>query len=150
MVEIVDSTFQHARELSKTLRQEDRLEAENLGMNPTRLLFRSYRSAVYKKTALVNNKIAAMWGVSGTLLANRGEPYLLTGIEALNVSPLVFMRVYKQEVSIMRTMFPILENYVDLSYFGAVKALRLAGFSFFEPIYVNGNAFSKFQLITKE
>lgn len=143
---VVQSTSAHVRELWKTLREKDRKEAVLLGVNPEKATFFAYRHACYKKTALVDGKVAAMWGLHGELLGSTGHPYLMTGIEAEKVSPTRFARLYKEEVQVMRTLFPILENYVDATYEQAVRLLKIAGFSLSESVFVNGNPFLKFRL----
>lgn len=145
-IEIVDSVGKHAKELAKTLRIKDRIEAESMGLNPEQATFYAYRWALWKRTALVDGKVAAMWGLHGSLLGHSARPYLITG-EAVNlVSPIKFARVYTKEVQIMKQMFPVLENYVDLKYEESVRMLRIAGFTIKEPELLNGHLFSKFEM----
>lgn len=87
-----------------------------------------------------------MWGLHGELLGSTGHPYFLTGTESEKVSSIRFARLYKEEVQVMRTLFPILENYVDATYEHAVRLLKIAGFTLSPPVFVNGNPFLKFRL----
>lgn len=145
-IEIVDSTHKHVKELAKTLRPKDRLEAEGLGLNPEQGLFYAFRWALWRRTALVDGQVAAMWGLHGSLLGNLGRPYLITG-EAVNlIHPVKFARIYKQEVETMKQMFPVLENYVDIRYKESVRMLKIAGFTVNEPELYNGHLFSKFEM----
>lgn len=146
-IEIVDSTPKHTRELGKTLREEDKKEAERLGLDPAKAVFYAYRQASYRKTALIDNKVAAVWGVAGTPLGFTGRPYLITGTEVDKISPIKFARIYLEEVKKMRKLFPILENYVDASYLGAVRMLRIAGFKFNRTLSLGEN---KFYIFTME
>lgn len=143
-INIVPSTVAHVRELQKSLRSEDRLELEALGLNPSHSIFSSYRKSILRKTCLVNGKVGAMWGVSGTPLSLTGQPYLITGEPVLEMSFLRFARIYKQEVLEMSRLFPLLENYVHSNYHGAVRLLKMSGFIISKPVYINGNMFRKF------
>lgn len=150
-IHIRDSVVSDVKELCKTMRAKDRLEAESLGLNPDKTLFYSYRYSILRKTAFVDNKIAAMWGVHGTPLSFLGHPYLVTGQAVEEISIPSFLRIYRDEVKVMSSIFPILENYVDASYEGAVRMLKLAGFTIDnpEPFGPSGQEFSKFSLVTK-
>lgn len=97
----------------------------------------------------MDGNVAAMWGLGGTIVGQVGQPYLITGVECEKVSPFAFARVYKQEVELMKTMFPTLENYVDSRYKGAVRMLKIAGFQLSEePVQVKptGALFYKFRM----
>jgi hypothetical protein len=145
-VEIVPSEAWHVRELSGTLRKEDIEEAAGLGLIPHRGLFLAYRKAVYRKTVLVNGKVAAMFGLHGELLGNVGYPYLITGWHVYDVSTREFIRIYKEELEKMRQIFPRLENYVLASYTGAVRMLEIAGFNLDNPIEYNSVMYRKFSV----
>lgn len=147
VIEIIPSTLKHARELSKTLRPEDKQEAIHFGLDPNKAAFYSFRRALYRLTAVVDGEVAAMWGVIGTPMSNIGRPYLITGTAVNKVSPLVFTRIYKQEVQNMMKLFPVLENYVDASYYSAVRMLKLIGFTISKPFEYNGNLFNKFSIV---
>lgn len=147
-IEIRDSVIKDVRELSKDFREKDRQEAINCGLVPHKALYQCYKQAVYKKTALIDNKVAAMWGVAGTLFGMTGQPYLVTGNSVYEISPIKFAKIYRNEVEIMKTLFPILENYVDASYEGAVRMLEIAGFKLDNPLELgpNKSLFYRFSL----
>lgn len=117
-----------------------------MGLNPDTALYHTYRNALYRKTALLNGEVAAMWGVCGTPLSISGVPYLLTSPLVETVSPIVFSRLYIKEVQEMKKLFPVLENYVDAEYTCAVKMLLLAGFKLEGPITLNNSLFYKFSI----
>lgn len=132
-----------------TLRKEDIKEAKALGLYPHRGVFFAYRYACYRRTALINGEVAAMWGLHGELLGSIGHPYLITGVAVTKISPITFARIYLEEVKEMSKFFPNLENYVDASYSGAVRMLKIAGFSFEGPFDTpKGDKFLKFKLET--
>src|ERR1700744_4390146 len=127
-VEIRNSTRKDIKKLVENIRDKDRLEALALGFEPEEGLNYCYDYSVYRRTALVNGKVAAMWGIGGDLFGAVGRPYFVTSYDAEKISPIKFARIYKQEVEAMRTFFPMLENYVDASYAGAIRMLEIAGF----------------------
>lgn len=141
---IVDSEEHHAEELTKSLRENDKLEAVRIGLDPETAVLHSYNYGLYRKTGLITGKVAAMWGVMGTPIGIIGCPYLITGSEVYRISPIRFAKIYMKELKIMKSLFPVLENYVDASYIGAVRMLSLAGFKLEGPVMLNNNSFYKF------
>jgi len=146
MINIVPTTVEHVAYIIETLRPEDRKEIEAIGLDVDKALFYTHRNAIWSRTGLVNDKPAAIWGVAGELLSSVGVPFLTTGIEVENISPLKFSRIYKKEVEDMKKLFSSLENYVESSYTGAVRMLKIAGFSLDEPIKVGSGNYQKFHM----
>lgn len=146
-IEIVPSTVQHVRELSENIRIKDRREAEALGLKPNRALFYSYKHALVRHTLLIDDRVAAMWGLCGTPLGTVGQPYFVTGVDVEKLSPIRFARLYIRELNSLKNIFPVLENYVHSDYKGAVRMLRLAGFTLSEPVLINDNLFQRFTLV---
>jgi len=67
-------------------------------------------------------------------LGQVGTPWLLTSDAVKNISPLKFTRIYQQEVGKMKRLFPVLENYVDAEYNGAIRLLKIVGFELGEAV----------------
>lgn len=147
MIEIVPSTIHHAWELINTLREEDKEEIRAAGGIPNKAVFDAYEKSILRKTLLIDNKVSAMWGVYGSFLGLTGIPYFLTGTEINKLHPIRFARIYKDEVQEMKKIFPVLENYVDARYKGAIRMLKIAGFTVSEPIKINRNDFCMFRLV---
>lgn len=129
MIEIVPSTALHARELAYSLREKDRQEALGLGLDPVKGLFKAYRGACYRKTVLVHDEPAAMFGLHGNLLGTIGRPFLITGELVYQIPPIRFVKIYREEAQRMAEMFPRLENLVDSDYHEAVRLLEMSGFT---------------------
>lgn len=144
-IQIVVSNLHHVMELSKTMNQEDKDEVTSLGMSPKKALFYSYKYSLLRRTALVEGQVAAMWGVFGVPMGVTGQPYLLTSPLVKSIKVKEFVSIYKNEVQQMKKLFPVLENYVDASYQGAVRMLKIAGFSL-EPVTLSGKSFYKFRM----
>jgi hypothetical protein len=142
VIEIIDSNLRHVKELSKTMRLKDMQEALKMGVNPRKALHRSFNRGLYRKTVLVNNEVAAMFGVGGTIFDKVNNLYFVTGTVANTVSPLTFVRIYKEQVSIMTNMFNRLLCIVDPDYKEAIKLLEYVNFERHEPTtMINGNHF---------
>lgn len=144
-VEVVDTTMSHIRELRKTLREADKKEAIAAGLDPMRACVYAFKQACWRRTGLIDDQPAAIWGVRGNLLGLVGQPYLITNTRVDLISPLKFAKIYIKEVQVMKKMFPVLENYVDASYTGACRMLSLAGFKL-DPITINNHEFYRFSM----
>lgn len=143
-MEIVPSTIDHIEGLVKGLRDQDRLEIGRLGLDPVKAVTWSYKTAIWKRTAVVEGKVAAMWGVCGTPLSLTGQAYLVTTKASEKVSPLKFARIYLEEAEAMTKIFPHVEAYVDSTYEGAVRLLEIAGFQYKDTVRFNNFPFFKF------
>ncbi len=144
-VEIVLSTAAHMRELKDSLREKDRQEIEAFGFSSSKGLWRSYKQGLRNRTAFIDGKVAAMWGVGGVYMGSVGQPWLLTSPEVYKISPLRFARLYQKEVLHMLELFPRLMNYVSADYDEAVRLLSITGFEI-GPIVKFGNGlYRKFE-----
>lgn len=146
--ELIDSQAWHVTELLKTLRDKDRREAEALGLDPEYGLWYAFRNSPIRRTAIINDRVSAMWGTYGTIGHGTGIPYLVTGKGLEELSAIRFIKLYKQEVQDMLKVFPVLENYVHAEYTESVKTLKLAGFTLTGPFKAdNGEQFLKFSIV---
>lgn len=134
MIEIIPATLLHVQELGRTMNEEHVLEYDGIGLKSHRALWRSWSKSIIRKTAIVDGEVAACWGCHGSFMGLLGRPWLVTSKVARNVNPHEFTRIYRREVREMLLIWPVLENFVDNSYIGAVKLLKLSGFSLDEPI----------------
>lgn len=147
VIEIVRTTPQHLRELAPKLRAEDEAEILAFGLTLEKALWRSYKSSVMRKTALIDGEVAAVWGVCGHFLGTVGAAWLLTGSAVDKVSPLKFTRIYQQEVKEMLHLFPKLSNIVDADHSAALRLLDIVGFTLGEPKIMGskGKLFVRFE-----
>lgn len=123
----------HLRLLEPVLRTEDRLELEATGFSPMRCLWRSWKGAVIRQAAFVDDEIACVWGVGGSLLGGHGSPWLLTS-PAIERASLAFVREARGEVARMLDIFPVLANFVPARYLKATRFLTLLGFTLDDPV----------------
>lgn len=133
-IEIISANLSHVQELGRTMNREHILEYEGIGQKSHRALWRSWKRAVIRKTAIVDGEVGAIWGVGGSFIGLIGYPFLVTSPKAREVNPHEFASIYRTEVRKMLELFPILENWVDNTYIGAIKLLKLSEFSLDEPI----------------
>ena len=129
---IVEATQEHVRLLGPNLRREDEQEALAAGVTAKRAVWRSFKASSIRRTAFIGEDIAAMWGVTGILLGNVGNPWLLT-TDAIEKLPLAFFKEARCQVRDMLAAHPILFNYVPESYTRAVRFLALLGFTIDAP-----------------
>jgi hypothetical protein len=130
--EIVEARRQHVIMMRDKLREGDIAEIEATGHTPAHALWRSYRASLMRKTVFVDGEIGAMWGCSGSALSGYGSPWLLT-THAIERIPFGFVREARAEVALMREVFPVLQNYVPVSYRKACGLLRILGFRLDTP-----------------
>ena len=145
---IVKTELRHIRELADNLRIDDMREIEACGVPVYKAIRRSVVNSVSCSTVLVDDSVAAIFGVCGVLLSDAGTPWLLTTPASEMVSSLTFARIYQKEVLKMLKTFPYLENYVHSSYSKAIKLLQNIGFEVAEEVEIGENRalFRKFTM----
>lgn len=148
-VTVVPTISAHIRELNNTIRESDRKEIESFGFSCAKGLWLSYKKGLMNKTALIDGKVAAIWGCGGVYMGSIGTPWLLTSKEVKKISPLKFARIYQREVYEMLRLFPTLVNYVDSDYHEAIRLLEIIGFTVGEPEQQGNGMFRRFS-ITRE
>ena len=150
---IVPARIEHLYELAETMRDADRMEILNLGYPVKKALWRAYRNSIRCKAALVDAKVAAVWGLAIGLrrdvspLSDLGVPWLHTS-SAIERIPVAFIKQAKAELAAMLAQRPKLESFVAADYAQAIKFIRLLGFTVEkpEPIGINGAPFSRFHM----
>lgn len=145
-VTIIPTTDSHIRELSRNIRDDDKREIEAYGFSCAKGLWRSYKEGLGNRTALINGRVAACWGVGGIYMGAIGQPWLLTSYEVYKISPLRFARIYQKEVKSMLQIFPYLVNYVLADYDEAIRLLSIIGFEIAEPIKMGNGLYRKFSM----
>lgn len=131
-VHIVPSQVDHVYALVANLRDADRLEMTGLDLDPRAVIRTSYRNGIMRRTAFVDGKIAAMWGLGGVMLSDEGSPWLMTTPMVERV-PVSFLRVARAQVAEMLSRRQRLSNVVQASYTGACRLLEHLGFTLSDP-----------------
>lgn len=142
---IIPTTFAHLVDLSHTLRDADLAEIDAGGNKPLQSLKFGFRRSIFCRTALVDGKPAAIWGLMGPLIGRTGTPWLLTGIEADKIGAVRFARIYAGQVLEMLRYFSHLEAFCHARYANSLRLLRMCGFTVDEPIaHKSGEMFCRF------
>lgn len=146
-IEIVPMQIHHISELVNNIREGDIEECKALNLTPMKMLIEAYKKSLVKKATLLNGRVAALWGVSGSYLAPAGYVWLLTSKE-VDKAPVHLAAAYRREVRKLLEIFPRLENYCDFAYKRSLRMLELCGFTVGEPepFGPNGALFCKFFL----
>ena len=138
-ITIIDTTSAHIREMVSVMQQQTKDIAESMGYEPKKLLWYSYKQSIVCKTVFIKGKIAAIFGISGTLYGNVGQPWLIMTDE-VNDYPFKVAFAYKKELEKFQNMFPILEDYVDETNTKAIRMLELMKFNVSKNTIAVGNS----------
>ncbi len=125
--EIVPARIEHMRLAALNLRPMDRAEIEGLGCEPRHLLHRLYRQSPFSRAALINCQIAAVWGITGALLADEGCPWLFT-TPIVERQKIEFFRETRRQVEEMLKSRRRLSTYVLASYTQSTRFFTALGF----------------------
>lgn len=150
---LVPTQVEHVYQLAKTLRDNDRIEIENLGYPIKRALYRAFRNSIMCKTVLIRGEVASISGLGigraagVSPLSDLGAPWLHTS-KLIEEIPVSFVRLCKLEIQQMRKQKPKLESLVWAEYKEAVKLVKILGFTVDkpEPVGLNGALYSRFHM----
>lgn len=126
-IAIVNTCPYHLRELAEAMSADSKEVASGLGYTPLKALWYSYRNSLYCKTGLIEEKVAAIWGLSGAMLAETGRPWLILSPE-VKKHPLRIAFIYRKELNNMLKLFSILEEFVPEDNEDSIRMLELMGF----------------------
>lgn len=126
-ITIVETCPYHLREMAEAMSADSVDVAYGIGLTPLRALWSSYRKSIYCKTAFIDGKIAAIWGLNGVVFSDTAMPWLIMTPETMEYPMRVAFR-YRKELEIMLKMFPCLEEYVPVDNVDSIRLLELMGF----------------------
>ena len=130
--EIVETRAPHIRELVRHMRSEDRAEIVCGGCRPLNKLWRLWCDSSVCRTALVDGRVAAVWGCEGTTLEIVGHPWLFTTPTVQRI-PITFFRETRREVAEMLMTRRLLTTHVLASYDRSLAFFTRLGFCASEP-----------------
>jgi len=134
--------------LARRLRPGDRAEALATGMDPRRALRFCFRHSLYPpQVCVVDDEIAAMWGLYGEILSDVGHPWLMTGMAAERI-PVTFLKIGRRTVEEMLSHKPQVSNFALAGYSEAISFLQRLGFRLDEPrpLRPGGPPFRRFHI----
>lgn len=126
-ITIVETNPAHIALMAQAMDERSAGMAVKIGMTPKKALWASYRESIICMTAFIDGRIAAMWGIAGTIFSDTGKPWLILASECEEHPFRVAFR-YRKELNKFQNMFPCLEEYVDASNKKAIRLLELMGF----------------------
>jgi hypothetical protein len=134
-VQIVLSERWHIPSLAHALRDPDMTEVRRLsGREPIEDIRRGYDRSTYKRTALINGDVAAMWGVIEIeQVPGRGYLWMLTG-RPIDSHKRQLLRYAPDELRKLLRRWCVLWGHADVEYAGAIRFLRWIGATVHEPI----------------
>lgn len=135
----IDTIASHLGEMAKSMQKQTSDIARKMGCDPKKLLWQSYRRSFLCKSVFINGKIAAIFGISGVLYGETGQPWLIMSDE-VNDYPFKVAFIYKKELEKFQDMFPVLEDYVDESNEKAIRMLELMKFNVSKNTIAFGDA----------
>ncbi len=106
--EIVRASPLHLRPLTRTLRTAACITLDRYDINPRLALHRAFMSSHYCRTALIDGRPVAMWGLEGSLLGDLAFVWLVLSNEASSM-PMTVMREARRELA------SVMENYVEVA-----------------------------------
>lgn len=135
----LDTTPRHIRDMAEVMQAQSAEVARKMGSEPRKLLWQSYKRSFMCKSIFINGEIAAIFGISGVLFGEVGQPWLILSDE-VNDYPFKVAFVYKKELEKFQHMFPVLEDYVDASNGKAIRMLELMKFDVSKNTIAFGDA----------
>lgn len=135
--------------IAANLRECDRAELEaSTSVKPVKAITDSIRLSAAAWTAEIDGIPIAVFGVTPTsLLAGIGSPWLLATTDCDSVT-VPFVRLTRTYIPIMQSLFPVLENLVDVRNKKSIRWLKRLGFEFHEaePHPYSGLLFCRFEM----
>lgn len=129
--EIVPASIRHIRPMSKRLRTAACITLERFGEDPRRALHRAFIASNYCRTALIDGKPVAMWGVCGALMSNVASVWLVIAEDIVKL-PLVIVREARSELAHVMGNYHELVTTVLPDDAAAVRFALYLGFQGFE------------------
>lgn len=141
MIEIVPARVEHAAVLGENLREGDLREAEAWGVTGQEAVENSIKSAAFSYVFLEDDVPIAGWGIQPYgFMSNAATMWCLTSWRA-EAYPKLILKLARDFVAEMHTLYPRLEILVDLRYDKALRWAHRLGFKDVDVAMVNGYPF---------
>lgn len=143
---LIETTIDHVLHVAENMRPEDREEImASSGMQPLECLILSVRLSQYARSIVAKGKVIAILGLS--TVGEIGIPWLL-GTTDVSANKKVFFSQAKKALGEMKSIAPLMTNYVLAANKKSVAFIKKLGFTITEslPFGVSGQNFYKFEL----
>lgn len=97
---IVPGSVRHIRPMSRTMRAAAGMALSGYGFNPREALRRAFVASMHVRTALIEGRPVAMWGVAGTLLGESAQVWLVIA-EDVRRLPVALVKQARNELSVL-------------------------------------------------
>lgn len=124
---IVDAKPWHIGPLLRRVDESELCRWFNRGLQPKHLLRVAIRDALYCRSVLLEERVVAMWGVTGSLMAPVGSVWFVLTPEARRF-PVALVRGARQELNDLLATKRELRTVVDDDDHRAMRWLRFLGF----------------------
>lgn len=126
-IEIRNTYPYDLRMMAEAMTADSKDVAERIGMPPLKLLWSSYRNSIICKSGFIDGKLAAIFGISGSMLAETGRPFLIMTPE-VKKHPIRVAFIYRRFLKEFQNMFPVLEEWVPIENEDSIRLLELMNF----------------------
>ncbi len=128
MLRVVDAEPRHVGMISAGMTVEECARFIGLGRDPRRVIRAFYRQSSYRRAALLDDRLIAIWGLTGPLLASTGLIWLRLTDEAKKM-PRLLIKECRIELAQMMDMRQEIVTYL---YHDDPVGMRFAEFFGFE------------------
>ncbi len=125
--EIVPASPRHIRPLAKRLRAGACVALMDRGFDPRRALHDAFMGSHYCRAALVDGRVAAMWGLEGPLLGGAAKIWLALSEEVGHL-PVMIVREARRELAEIAAVYGGIEAAVLPEDQAAVRFASFLGF----------------------
>lgn len=132
MIWVGDAKLRHVGMISARLRDADREEIMALYGDCRKAIRYCFMVSCIRRVAFVDEEIAAMWGVTGTLLSPIANVWLVT-TPAIERIPFSFAREARRELAEIMETHDVVRGHVFAGYERAIRFMRLLGFDVAAP-----------------
>jgi hypothetical protein len=94
--------------------------SKNVDKLAQKMLWKYWNNSLFRKTAYVNDEIAAIWGCSGSFVGLIGAVWLVTNSQITLVPFDEFRRIARAEIREMLKVYTVLENPAKKRYIGVL------------------------------
>lgn len=124
---IVKASIRHVKPMALSMRPAGYFAMEHYGGDPRRSVFQAFRQSFYCRTALIDGKPVAMWGVASTLLNEYAEVWLVLSHE-IGRMPLAIVREARAELSRVTEDYSHLEATILPEDEASIRFAQFLGF----------------------
>lgn len=140
---ILIATKEHAKELTKGLREMDRLECFAIGSDPSKAVESSMAQSDMSFTVMTkDDKVMAIFGAG-----QANEPFIwMLGTNQVDRYSRDFLKHSRKWVGALASSYGSVTNWIHVDNLVCIKWLKWCGAEFSEPVSIKGELFSKFKI----